>query len=73
MGQMLNTYDSLTVEDQIKTLGDQELLDFWEETQQLERLLTENSGEQQASSLDYERLILTELQLRFCQRSISPF
>ncbi|MFW5487429.1 MAG: hypothetical protein ACNI3A_03255 [Desulfovibrio sp.] len=73
MGQMLNTYDSLTVEDQIKTLGDQELLDFWEETQQLERLLTENTGEQQASSLDYERLILTELQLRFCQRSISPF
>lgn len=73
MGQMLNTFDSLTVEDQIKTLGDQELLDFWEETQQLERLLTENSGGQQASSLDYERLILTELQLRFCQRSISPF
>ncbi len=73
MGQMLNATDSLTVEDQIKTLGDQELLDFWEETQQLERLLTEAPGVIQPSSHDYERLILTELQLRFCQRSISPF
>lgn len=73
MGQMLNTTNSLTVEDQIKALGDQELLDFWEETQQLERLLADSPGMAPQSSQDYERLILTELQLRACQRSVSTY
>ena len=53
---------------QIKNLADEELLDFWEETQQIESAL--RSAYQQAviPVQDYERMIVLELQLRACQR-----
>ena len=53
---------------QIKSLGDEELLDFWEETQFLERFLKEGTSIQEHNSLQYEKLILQELQLRSCRR-----
>lgn len=53
---------------QIKSLGDEELLDFWEETQVLERFLKEGTSIQEHNSLQYEKLILQELQLRSCRR-----
>ncbi|AGW13487.1 hypothetical protein [Megalodesulfovibrio gigas] len=56
--------------DQLKTLGDDELLDFWEETQYLERFLDEEYTVEVEESLEYERIILQELQLRSCQRSL---
>lgn len=49
---------------QLKTLADEELLDFWAETQQIENVLRKEflvGGNQ-----DYERLIVLELQLRSC-------
>ncbi|MEZ0575382.1 hypothetical protein [Halodesulfovibrio aestuarii] len=53
---------------QIKSLGDEELLDFWEETQFLERFLKEGTPVQNQDSMQYEKLILQELQLRSCRR-----
>jgi hypothetical protein len=63
-----NTEQLLTAEDQIKALGTKELLDFWEETQQL--LSMEEQGDKHPSNIEYdpeyERMILKELQLRSC-------
>ena len=53
---------------QIKSLGDEELLDFWEETQFLERFLREGTNLQEHNPMQYEKLILQELQLRSCRR-----
>ncbi len=71
MGQFMAGQDNYPLEEQIKTLGDEELLDFWEETQYLDRFLEEESGLQDESNLEYERLILKELQLRSCLRSLT--
>lgn len=71
MGQFMAGRDNYPLEEQIKTLGDEELLDFWEETQYLDRFLEEESGLQDDSNLEYERLILKELQLRSCLRSLA--
>ncbi|WP_022662766.1 hypothetical protein [Paucidesulfovibrio longus] len=61
--------DDISLEEQIKTLADDELLDFWEETQQLGRL---SGSEEPPESMEYgpefERLILLELQMRSCRR-----
>lgn len=54
---------------QIKNLADEELLDFWEETQQIENVLRRDFQHQIAPAQDYERLIVLELQLRSCSRS----
>jgi hypothetical protein len=65
MGQFANADEHLSLEEQIKSLGDDELLDFWEETQHLLKLL--NSGEpvsEEQVHPEYERLILQELQVR---------
>lgn len=53
---------------QIKQLADEELLDFWEETQQIESALRAEYQQPVAPAQDYERLIVMELQLRSCQR-----
>lgn len=68
MGQFADDDDTLTLEEQIKSLGDDELLDFWEETQHLIKLL--NAGEpvpDERMHPEYERLILQELHVRSCR------
>ncbi len=55
---------------QIKSLGDEELLDFWEETQFLGKMF-EDSTSTPHTSVEYEKLIIQELQLRSCRRCIS--
>ncbi len=68
MGQFADDDDTLSLEEQIKSLGDDELLDFWEETQHLIKLL--NAGEPVSDERmhpEYERLILQELQVRSCR------
>ncbi|MHC1751839.1 hypothetical protein [Humidesulfovibrio sp.] len=70
MGQFAISDDSFTLEEQIKSLGDDELLDFWEETQHLTRVMA--AGQDFPGDLpgdetmhpEYERLILQELQVR---------
>lgn len=56
------------LEAQVKNLGDDELLDFWEETQNLQRNLTWFDGFSPVSQLEFERIILQELMLRSCMR-----
>ena len=68
MAQFLPSTMQFPIEEQIKTLGDDELLDFWEETQYLERFLEEESSGPAEASSGYERLIVQELQLRSCRR-----
>jgi hypothetical protein len=68
MGQFLPQSINFPLEEQIKTLADDELLDFWEETQFLGKFLEEEMFAHPESSMEYERLIIQELQLRSCQR-----
>lgn len=58
------------LEEQIKTLADDELLDFWEETQFLEKMLGEEVDASEPQTLEYERIILQELQFRSCKRGL---
>lgn len=48
----------------LKSLADEELLDIWEETQELERILREEWDAELELAPEYERLIVQELQLR---------
>ncbi|MBF0480976.1 MAG: hypothetical protein HQK81_06000 [Desulfovibrionaceae bacterium] len=70
MGQFFPLLDQFPIEDQVKTLADDELLDFWEETQYLDRILEENDHADVNNSVVYERIILQELQLRSSRKSI---
>lgn len=49
---------------QLKNLADEELLDFWAESQQIENLLRKETTFH--GTQDFERLIVLELQLRSC-------
>ena len=70
MGQFFLHTEDFPLADQIKSLGDEELLDFWEETQFLDKFLMEDEfAEEMDHSVEYERLILIELQVRSCQRT----
>lgn len=71
MGQFFLYTDEYPLVDQIKALGDDELLDFWEETQYLDRFLEDEVQTQGEYSVEYERLILLELQIRSCYRVLS--
>ncbi|OIO00381.1 MAG: hypothetical protein AUJ49_09885 [Desulfovibrionaceae bacterium CG1_02_65_16] len=71
MGQFAISEDAFSLEEQIKSLGDDELLDFWEETQHISRIMSA-ANPLMANDLpmdenihpEYERLILQELQVR---------
>jgi hypothetical protein len=71
MGQFFPDADRFPLVDQIKILADDELLDFWEETQFMDRALTEHIAPDPGDTLEYERIILQELMLRSCQRGVS--
>ncbi|AMK11894.1 MAG: hypothetical protein AB7E51_07445 [Pseudodesulfovibrio sp.] len=66
MGQYASFSDNDTLEAQVKTLADDELLDFWEETQQLARMLDQAEQTDLEYNPEYERVILQELQYRTC-------
>jgi hypothetical protein len=69
MAQFYPALANISLEDQIKSLEDDELLDIWEESHQLDRFL-ERENRFSAPSMEYERLIVQELQLRNCKRTI---
>lgn len=56
--------EDFPIAEQIKSLKDTELLDFWEETQYLERFLGDDESLSGPLGKDYEELILTELRRR---------
>ncbi|ACS80050.1 MULTISPECIES: hypothetical protein [Maridesulfovibrio] len=64
--------ENITLEDQIKSLANEELLDFWEETQFLAKMLDQDNQEDIQYSPEYERLILQELQLRSSMKTLDP-
>jgi len=66
MGQYASFNDQCTLEAQVKNLADEELLDFWEETQQLARMLDQSEQLDVEYNPEYERVILQELQYRTC-------
>lgn len=69
MGQYANFTDQGSLEEQVKCLADEELLDFWEETQQLARMLDQEEQTDLEYNPEYERVILQELQYRTCSKS----
>ena len=56
----------------LKSLADDELLDIWEETQELERILREEWDAELELAPEYERLIVQELQLRMGKKFAGP-
>lgn len=71
MATRLTPADESPFNIQIKNLADEELLDFWAETQQIESSLRAEYHQPVVPVQDYERLIVLELQLRSCQRQKS--
>ncbi|WP_045221221.1 hypothetical protein [Desulfonatronum thioautotrophicum] len=63
---------SVSLDEHVKMLGDEDLMDFWEESQFMEGFFHEHDFSPDVPVQNYERLILQELQLRFCQRG-QPF
>jgi hypothetical protein len=70
MARFAPYFDGLALEDQIKTLGDDELLDFWEEAHLLESATRELETAAIPPAMQYERAIIQELQLRSCQGNL---
>lgn len=68
MGQYFPQDGQYPLEDQVKTLGDDELLDFWEESQFIDRPFLDAPVQAFVSPMEYERIILQELMLRSCLR-----
>lgn len=71
MARYLSEKDDIPFEDQIKTLGNDELLDFWEETQELARLMEQKEVPENIEyNPEFERLIIQELQVRSSRREL---
>jgi len=68
MGQYAAFRDHASLEEQVRSLADEELLDFWEETQQLAKLLDQEEVSDIEYNPEYERVILQELQFRTCYK-----
>lgn len=64
MGTCLPFSDEEPFTERIKTLGDDELLEIWEETQQIESLLCSELQTDISIAPDYEKVIVEELRLR---------
>ena len=67
MAYFLRAPDSYPLEEQVKILGDEELLDFWEESQFLEKYAYDEANKW-PSRINYEEIILKELQIRTCMK-----
>ncbi len=63
MAYFLRQPENYPLEEQIKSLGDEELLDFWEESQFLE-IYIENEQIINNKVVRYEEVILKELHIR---------
>ncbi|MFO7728724.1 MAG: hypothetical protein R6X11_10395 [Desulfonatronovibrio sp.] len=68
MAYFLRHPDNYPLEEQVKSLGDEELLDFWEESQFLE-IYVEDEHTINNNMVRYEEVILKELHIRNYARS----
>ena len=71
MAQFFPYFKDLNLVDQIKSMPDDDLLDFWEETQYLEKYMDNGVEQMQSYSLEYERAVLQELQIRSCMGQLA--
>lgn len=68
MGSCQPFVDDEPFDKRVKTLADNELLEIWEETQQLAGLLSQQIKAELPLAPEYEQLIVAELQLRHGRR-----
>lgn len=66
MNQSFPYFENVAISEQVKILANDELLDFWEETQYLDKYFEKEPGSVQMQSIEYERAVSQELQLRSC-------
>ena len=71
MAQFFPYFKDLNLVDQIKSMPDDDLLDFWEETQYLEKYMENGVEHMQSYGLEYERAVLQELQIRSCMGQLA--
>lgn len=68
MGSCIPFIDEQPFAERVKTMADDELLEIWEETQQLESMLSNALHTDLALAPDYEKVIVEELFLRSSRR-----
>ena len=68
MGSCIPFIDEQPFAERVKTMADDELLEIWEETQQLENMLCNALHTDLALAPDYEKVIVEELFLRSSRR-----
>ena len=68
MGSCIPFIDEQPFAERVKTMADDELLEIWEETQQLESMLCNDLHTDLALAPDYEKVIVEELFLRSSRR-----
>ncbi len=68
MGSCIPFTDDEPFSKRVKTLADDELLEIWEETQQIESMLQTALQANLEIAPDYERAIVAELTLRASRR-----
>ena len=72
MGSCIPFIDEQPFAERVKSLADDELLEIWEETQQLESMLCSALHTDLALAPDYEQVIVEELFLRSRRRVNQP-
>ncbi len=70
MGQFFPYFEDSIIIEEIKKLSTEDLLDFWEEAHFLEEFFEDEEGNSDFYPhnhiLEYEKIVLHELQLRSC-------
>ncbi|WP_300908074.1 hypothetical protein [uncultured Desulfovibrio sp.] len=72
MGSFIPFSDEEPFVKRVKSLADDELLEIWEETQQIESLLCTEFQTDISFAPDYEKVIVQELRLRSCRKLRAP-
>lgn len=72
MGSFIPFSDEEPFVKRVKSLVDDELLEIWEETQQIESLLCTEFQTDLSFAPDYEKVIVQELRLRSCRKLRAP-
>ena len=72
MGSCIPFSDEEPFAERVKSLADDELLEIWEETQQIENLLCTEMNEDFSIAPDYEKVIVEELRLRSSRKLRVP-
>ncbi len=71
MGTAFPFNDDLPFEEKVKCFEDQELLEIWEESQEMESMLAQNLSPDMLNSAYFEQAIIHELTIRLGRRIAS--